>query len=42
MLKKTDWKNLGVNINGKDLNHPRFPDHIVLISDKPDKVIQML
>ena len=42
MLKEINWNNLGVNINGEDLNHLRFADDVVLISDRIDKATQML
>jgi len=42
MCKQIDWQNLGVNINGEDLNHLRFADDIVLISDSVDKARKML
>jgi len=41
-LKVTNWNNLGLNINQRRLNHLRFADDIVLISDKIDKATQML
>lgn len=42
MCKQIDWQNMGVNINGEDLNHLRFADDIVLISDSVDKARKML
>lgn len=42
MFKKINWDDLGINIDGENLNHLRFADDIVLISDRLDKAMRML
>lgn len=42
MFKKVNFENMGININGENLNHLRFADDIVLISDGLDKAQEML
>ena len=41
MFKNIDLEGLGINIDGKDLNHLRFADDIVLISDCLGKAEEM-
>lgn len=33
VFKKLDWSEYGINVNGKKLNHLRFADDVVLITD---------
>ena len=42
MFKNIELEGLGINIDGKDLNHRRFADDIVLISDCLGKAEKML
>lgn len=42
MCKQIEWNELGININGENLNHLRFADDIVLISDCVNKAQEML
>lgn len=41
VIKKCNWNDYGVNINGKQLNHLRFADDIVLITRTPTEASQM-
>lgn len=42
MFKNTKLKGLGINVNGKNLNHLRFADDIVLITNCLGKAEEML
>lgn len=42
MFKNIELEGLGINIDGKDLNHLRFADDIILISDCLGKAEEML
>lgn len=42
IFKKLDWSNMGININGKFLNHLRFADDIVLIAPNMEQLEIML
>lgn len=42
MFKKIDFENMGININGEKLNHLRFADDIVVITDRVDEAREML
>lgn len=41
VTSKVEWE-VGININGENLNHLQFADDIVLISDRLEKAIRML
>lgn len=42
IFKKLNWEHLGINIDGKKLNHLRFADDIVLISESEADLQQMI
>lgn len=42
VFREVDWTNYGIRIDGKPLNHLRFADDIVLISEKSEEVQKML
>uniref|UniRef100_A0AAR5P990 Reverse transcriptase domain-containing protein n=1 Tax=Dendroctonus ponderosae TaxID=77166 RepID=A0AAR5P990_DENPD len=42
MCKGIEWEEIGVNINGEQLNHLRFADDIVLITDSMNYTVPML
>ncbi|XP_048522723.1 spectrin beta chain-like [Dendroctonus ponderosae] len=37
MCKRIDWDDMGISVNGENLNHLRFADDAVLISGRIDK-----
>lgn len=37
-----DWDHYGLNVNGVKMNHLRFADDLILISDKPKSLQEML
>lgn len=39
---ENSWSNFGVNVDGVRLNHLRFADDIVLITDSPEHASEML
>lgn len=41
-LKKLNWERKGISIDGAYLNHLRYADDIVLISESPDELVEML
>uniref|UniRef100_A0A158QKG7 Reverse transcriptase domain-containing protein n=1 Tax=Haemonchus placei TaxID=6290 RepID=A0A158QKG7_HAEPC len=42
VIRSCNWSNFGVNIDGVRLNHLRFADDIVLITDSPEHASEML
>src|SRR6202012_779890 len=42
VFKKLDWNEMGININGKFLNHLRFEDDIILIAADLDQLQTMM
>ncbi|VDO43143.1 unnamed protein product [Haemonchus placei] len=42
VIRRCNWSNFGVNIDGVRLNHLRFADDIVLITDSPEHASEML
>ena len=42
IFRRLSWENKGINIDGENLNHLRFADDIVLISENPDELQAML
>lgn len=42
VFKKLDWNEMGININGKFLNHLRFADDIILIAADLDQLQTMM
>src|ERR1700744_2591076 len=42
LFKKLDWNEMGININGKFLNHLRFADDIILIAANLDQLQTMM
>ncbi|CAH2106596.1 unnamed protein product [Euphydryas editha] len=42
VFKKIEWDHFGIDINVTNLNHLRFADDIVLISDNPENLQTML
>lgn len=42
MFKKLEWDNMGINVDGERLNHLRFADDIVLISDNLKEAQELL
>ena len=42
IFRKIDWEGKGININGEYLNHLRFADDIILISETPEELQIML
>ena len=42
IFRKMDWEGKGININGEYLNHLRFADDIILISETPEELQVML
>ncbi|WP_265430092.1 RNA-directed DNA polymerase, partial [Klebsiella pneumoniae] len=42
IFRKLDWENAGLRINGENLNHLRFADDIVLLSESPAEMQKML
>lgn len=42
MFKEIEWDKIDININGKKLNHLRFTDDIVLITNSMGEVSEML
>ena len=42
IFRKIDWKDNGLNINGRKLTHLRFADDIILISHNTEELQEML
>ena len=42
VVRRCDWSNFGLNIDGTLLNHLRFADDIVLITSSPEEASEML
>src|ERR1700742_812031 len=42
IFKKLDWSEMGININGKFLNHLHFADDIILIAANLDQLQTMM
>jgi hypothetical protein len=42
VFRKFDWSQMGININGEYLNHLRFADDIVLLSENHKDLIYMI
>lgn len=42
VFRNLEWENEGLNINGEKLNHLRFADDLVLFSDCPKKLENMI
>lgn len=42
VFRKMTWDNKGININGTFLNHLRFADDIILLTDNPETLQTML
>jgi len=45
VFRTLDWEHLGLNIDGRKLNHLRFADDLVLLEENPkalEKMIQTL
>jgi len=42
IIRKLDWEEKGININGERLSHLRFADDIVIFSENPDDLESML
>lgn len=42
VFRKLEWSNYGIRINGEMLNHLRFADDLIIISDNPDQLQTML
>lgn len=42
IFRNLDWKDEGLNINGENLNHLRFADDLVIFSERPRSLEQML
>lgn len=42
IFKNVDWEEKGINVNGKRLNHLRFADDIILISDNNQDIQDMM
>lgn len=42
IFSKLNWDNLGININGEYLNHLRFADDIIIISESHEQLEYML
>lgn len=42
VFRGLDWDNYGLNINGKQLNHLRFADDIIILEEDPKKLEHMI
>ncbi|KAL6731510.1 hypothetical protein Aduo_002365 [Ancylostoma duodenale] len=42
VIRKSDWDEYGVNVNGRMLKHLRFADDIVLLTHRPQEAEQMV
>ncbi|CAG9840644.1 unnamed protein product [Diabrotica balteata] len=42
VFKRLHWDDLGININGQNLNHLRYADDIVLITEKSEELQRMM
>lgn len=42
IIRNLEWKDQGLNINGENLSHLRFADDLILFSECPRKLQQML
>lgn len=42
VFRNLDWEHLGLNIDGRKLNHLRFADDLVLLEESPKKLQEMI